>query len=121
MPRSRQRKSACGACDGCSCGARETHYKFERRRSERSPHRASAVATFRDADGRSSLTHVEIEDVSSSGVGMSSPVAVENGAEVTLFGNAAKAPLMTGHVVRCTQTDSGYRIGLSCRTMPLAA
>lgn len=93
----------------------------ERRRAPRRRVSGAAMAVFATGKAAGTLTRVDLLDASYTGLGFMSPVSVEPGTSVSVIPEHAMSPRQVGIVIRCEQTDDGYRLGVQCRAQKAAA
>ncbi|TVQ62926.1 MAG: PilZ domain-containing protein [Phycisphaerales bacterium] len=95
--------------------------RFDRRRAHREAVEGTAVAAFRTRSRTSLLAGVTVRDVSATGLGMVSPVAVAVGTRVSLFPHESRVPSAIGVVVRCERAGSEFRLGIERPSAQAAA
>lgn len=93
----------------------------DRRKTPRRTMTGGGMAVFSSSLGAGTLARVELLDASWTGVGISSPIAVEPGTSVSLVPDSPAWPRQTGIVVRCQHTGCGYRIGLMSKRQKAVA
>lgn len=94
---------------------------IERRRVPRVPVRGGAMAIFSGGAAVGTLTRVALLDASHTGFGVLSPTPVRIGSSFSLIPEAVASPRRVGMVVRCEQTDEGYRLGLKTHAQKAVA
>jgi hypothetical protein len=85
--------------------------RIERRAVPREAAFGTVAATF-SGEGRYGITHLELIDRSSSGLGAMSRMPIEPGMVVTICPQGSKIPWLSGRVARCTPEGEQYRLGL---------
>lgn len=93
----------------------------ERRKLPRRAVSGHAMAVFANGRGAGTLTRVELVDASWTGMGLKTSAPVEPGTSVSIIPEHAMSPRQIGIVVRCEQMESGYSVGLMCRTQKAVA
>ncbi len=96
-------------------------FTFERRRLPRKVMKGGGVAVFTQDHCAGTVVRVELIDVSHTGLGILSPVAIEPGTSFSLIPDHAMMPRAVGMAVRCEKVDGGYHIGLRTRIGSAAA
>ena len=91
----------------------------ERRRAPRQPTSGSAVVSA-PGDTGPILTRAEMTDLSASGLGLRSPVAMTPGAALAVYPHHAPVATVFAEVVRCDAEEGGFRIGLRRRMVKAA-
>jgi hypothetical protein len=93
----------------------------ERRKLPRRSVSGHAMAVFANGRGAGTLTRVELIDASWTGMGLKTNTPVEPGTSVSVIPEHAMSPRQVGIVVRCEPMESGYSVGLMCRTQKAVA
>lgn len=86
--------------------------RLERRREDREPASGTVAATYQGF-GRHGITHLEMLDRSSSGIGARTRTAIEPGMIVTICPEGSNVPWLSARATRCTPEGDGYRVGLA--------
>jgi hypothetical protein len=93
----------------------------ERRKLPRRTVSGHAMAVFASGRGAGTLSRVQLVDASWTGMGLKTTTPVEPGTSVSVIPEHAMSPRQVGIVVRCEPTESGYSVGLMCRTQRAVA
>lgn len=93
----------------------------ERRKLPRRTVSGHAMAVFANGRGAGTLSRVELVDASWTGMGLKTNAPVEPGTSVSIIPEHAMSPRQVGIVVRCEAMESGYSVGLMCRTQKAVA
>ncbi len=101
-------------------------FKLDRRRETRLPVEGNAMAAFSSGHEPVRLTPVDLLDASDHGIGVLSPVPVEEGSTLCLYPTTGvNQPNLDsrriGLVVRCEPKPEGYIIGVRCAASRIAA
>lgn len=85
--------------------------RIERRAEVRESAFGTLAATY-SGEGRHGITHLELIDRSSSGIGAMTRTRIDPGMIVTICPEGSTIPWLSGRVTRCTPEDEGFRIGM---------
>jgi hypothetical protein len=86
--------------------------RFERRGCDREPSSGLVAATYSNGGDRFGLTHLELLDRSSGGMGARTRAWIEPGMTVTICPEGSSIPWLTATAVRCEDDGDQYRVGL---------
>ncbi len=96
--------------------------RFNRRRLPRKVLKGGAVAVFTEAFCAGSVVRIELTDGSHTGLGVTSPVAIEPGTTFSLIPDHPMMPRAVGVCVRCQRLENGtYAVGLRTRMGAMVA
>jgi hypothetical protein len=87
-------------------------YKLERRREEREEAQGSLVASYSNGVDRFGITHLELVDRSSHGLGAVTQSRIEPGEIVTICPEGSTIPWVSARAVRCVERDGEYLVGM---------
>lgn len=90
----------------------ERTLRIERRESEREEAKGSVLAAVTIPGGGTKIARVELRDISFGGLGLRSEIELQAGSSVALYPPEGRHPTYSGTVVRCSDADNGYRVGV---------
>lgn len=95
-------------------------FKLERRRAQRDPAKGVLSASYSNGVDRFGITHLELIDRSSGGLGAKTFVPLDPGLTVTICPEGSTVPWLTAKCVRCESRDDGYHVGLKYEALAAA-
>jgi len=87
-------------------------FRMERRRERREAAWGVLCASYTNGVDKMGITHLELLDRSSGGLGARTRTRIEPGANVTICPEGSTVPWLAARAVRCEALRDGFRVGL---------